>query len=659
MINAILRDGRFAVCLFACCLVSVAFGKVFDPRDFGAVGNGTNDDTRAIQQAIDAAFAANGSVAFAPGEYLTGELHLRHGSCLRGEPCNRYNYFLEKPVVRLRMRKDETSRCLLNISGARGTRMTGLDLVGPGRTCPRQVHGVLLDHEKYGPCHDSPVIDSCFIREFSGDGCHFYQIFVFTFRFTTISGCGGNGVWMRGWDGFMTDCTLAGNRGAGFYSPNGASCTFTGNRVEWNREGGIRMFGNSFHNVTGNYFDRCGTAGLVLDRCKRMTVTGNVFYRCGKKEWSGADGSAGLRMAGCTGVTVVGNVCSWGVDDTRQGLPSPDVGFLLVSNRECVVSGNTLNEGAVKELIADRGGSENCVVKDNPGSLVSAGSLRWQRLPDLLVCDRASAEVRIYDSRQPMAEKDACLWRWRPAEDQSLPGDVRQTLAADLVECRPSADGREIRVLGGRGWAIVDRRSRRAVACGMSGGRGLAIERIDDGCVAVASQGEKGAVELFRLAADGTPARRMQVMAFKSPNGLFWDGAKQELWVLDAAGLHVRAVERRDGGVALGGGSDFPVPDAEAGRDLMPSREYRFVAVPTANRIRFFDLDGRAWKQENTLEVSGLTCYDPASIFSAVAIRGGKDGASDTVWLERDGGVSVFRTLPGAAFMRARWIDPD
>ena len=55
MINAILRGGRFAVCLFACCLVSVAFGKVFDPRDFGAVGNGTNDDTRAIRGGKDGA----------------------------------------------------------------------------------------------------------------------------------------------------------------------------------------------------------------------------------------------------------------------------------------------------------------------------------------------------------------------------------------------------------------------------------------------------------------------------------------------------------------------------------------------------------------------------------------------------------------------------
>jgi Pectate lyase superfamily protein len=53
-------------------------------RDFGATGDGSTDDTAALQQAIDAARAAGGIVYCPPGTYLTRRLSLYSNVHLRG-----------------------------------------------------------------------------------------------------------------------------------------------------------------------------------------------------------------------------------------------------------------------------------------------------------------------------------------------------------------------------------------------------------------------------------------------------------------------------------------------------------------------------------------------------------------------------------------------
>lgn len=63
-------------------------------RDFGAVGDGSNLDTKAIQGAIDEAATTGGSVLLPPGRYLCGtlflrsnvSLHLSAGAVLLGSP---------------------------------------------------------------------------------------------------------------------------------------------------------------------------------------------------------------------------------------------------------------------------------------------------------------------------------------------------------------------------------------------------------------------------------------------------------------------------------------------------------------------------------------------------------------------------------------------
>jgi hypothetical protein len=57
--------------------IGAAPQPVFDPRSYGAAGDGVTNDAVAIQQAIDAAAGTGGSVALAGGTFLTGSLTLK------------------------------------------------------------------------------------------------------------------------------------------------------------------------------------------------------------------------------------------------------------------------------------------------------------------------------------------------------------------------------------------------------------------------------------------------------------------------------------------------------------------------------------------------------------------------------------------------------
>jgi polygalacturonase len=76
---------RFRTCLASIVAIAAfsyaaAAQRVFDVRDYGATGRKTDDARPAIQKAIDACGKVGGGrVYLPPGEYTTGQLHLRTG----------------------------------------------------------------------------------------------------------------------------------------------------------------------------------------------------------------------------------------------------------------------------------------------------------------------------------------------------------------------------------------------------------------------------------------------------------------------------------------------------------------------------------------------------------------------------------------------------
>jgi hypothetical protein len=332
-------------------------------RQFGAKGDGKTDDTKSIQSTIDAAAERGGSVYVPPGLYPSAELQMRPHVSIIGIPAWDYEHGFGS-VIRL---SDEHARCLLNITGAFGATVAGLSL--DGGHLGTGVHGVWLNKPDYGKQEDTFRIERCQIANFSGDGVRLTRAWCFSIRHSMIAYNGGDGISLRGWDGFLLDNWLSGNHGAGFAArEENASCTFTANRIEWNREGMLIIGGNGY-NITGNFFDRAGTCGLAVVGGKQMSISGNFVKRSGKIAAPGTYDSSQIRLERTRGVTCCGNNLEAGRDDNGRGVWSPSYGIVYKELQNCVIANNVLDDGAIQRLMADLGGhGEGLVVKDNPGS---------------------------------------------------------------------------------------------------------------------------------------------------------------------------------------------------------------------------------------------------------------------------------------------------
>ncbi|MBQ8311545.1 MAG: right-handed parallel beta-helix repeat-containing protein [Clostridia bacterium] len=342
--------------------------------DFGAVGDGVTDCTKAIQAALDAAAECRGIVQIPVGEYAVGKLKM-HGNSVSMHGAGGWGYRVEgssKLVL-----NDPSADCLLDITGAFACTIQGVSFIG--RNLGSGIHGIKICWEEYngGGQEDSTTIDHCQIRQFSGDGVHFEHVWAFSVRHSMLAANAGAGLFVDGWDAFILDNEISGNRGGGIV---GGACfssmTCTGNRIEWNRAGGVIIPEGNVHNLTGNYFDRSFGPGLLLGAnggVKHLSATGNVFYRNGayRDDYALADPlhSCHVYMKDCKGVVISGNTFRVGCDDNRKGYNSPDYGFVLDDCDACIVKDNAGYCGALKEIVLLKGDNSTCVISDNVASL--------------------------------------------------------------------------------------------------------------------------------------------------------------------------------------------------------------------------------------------------------------------------------------------------
>jgi hypothetical protein len=340
--------------------------------DFGAKRDGTTDDTAAIQKAMDQAAINNGAIFIPEGNYLCSELKVPAGIGVYGLPA--WSYGKGQGTI---LKFKGGSACLINLTGSFGAYLYGLCL--HGGNIEGEAHGILVDKPDYGKQEDTPRIDMCRIERFTGDGIRLERIWCFVVRHSHCYGNKGCGLRVRGWDGFILDNWFSGNGKAGYgsYEEN-ASNTITGNRIEWNREGGIVICGGSHYNITGNYIDRSGRCGLALlpregqKHCHTLAITGNVIYRSGKPDWGKGDGfdSAHVRLEYAKGLTFTGNSLNSGRDDGGRGDYSPEYGIIMKGLEYSVIKDNVAYLGALKQLFLDQGEhGEGVIIKDNVGSL--------------------------------------------------------------------------------------------------------------------------------------------------------------------------------------------------------------------------------------------------------------------------------------------------
>ena len=349
----------------------------FNLRDFGATGDGKTDDTRAIQRALDAAGEVQGAVFVPPGVYLCADLRMRPHTALVGEAT--WNY--QVPGGTVLQLSTGAAKCLLDIGGATGVVIDGLAF--EGGSLGNAVHGIFLDKPDKGDLEDAIRIERCRVTYFTGDGVKLRRAWVYSVRHSMLGFNGGDGLNLRGWDGFVTDNWFALNNGAGFAArEDNSSCTFTANRIEWNNQENMLIMGGKGYQITGNLFDYAGTRGLALRndgrlRCSHMTITGNFFRGNGKYADPATHDSCHIFIEGADGVTCVGNDFQAKYDEYYGTSWSPGHGIVCKDLQNSVIANNVLHEGATQQLIVDQGGhAEGVVLRDNPGSLFKVSSDR-------------------------------------------------------------------------------------------------------------------------------------------------------------------------------------------------------------------------------------------------------------------------------------------
>ncbi|MDR1630997.1 MAG: right-handed parallel beta-helix repeat-containing protein [Oscillospiraceae bacterium] len=357
---------------------------LFDITDFGAVGDGKTLCTAAVQRALDKAGMVCGGVVVPPGNYLCGELRVPRGVNISGSHAWSFRHG-GSSILTL---ASANERCLLNFTGAVGCTIQGISL--EGSNLGECIHGIYLSNPEYNGAgeEDTPTIEDCRVSGFSGDAVHLNHIWCFSVRHCMLAFCGGHGLYVNGWDGFVLDNWMSGNHGAGLFGDKAiCSMTLTGNRVEWNRLAGFYIHSGNTLNITGNYFDRSGGPAIDLNnpsgcRTETVTITGNVFNRSGAGDFAerapaDSHDSAHVRMERCANTVLSGNSFRCGMNDGGGGVLSPDYSVVLRHLRGCVIKDNAMLCGAVKQNILDLGGhEEGVIIKDNVG-VESAKNSQW------------------------------------------------------------------------------------------------------------------------------------------------------------------------------------------------------------------------------------------------------------------------------------------
>ena len=339
--------------------------------EFGAVGDNSTDNTKAIQKALDEASLCEGKVIVPPGKYLTGKLKLKgKGVTIEGSASWSYRGVGGSVLIL----NDDKAECLIDITGSFGCSIINLNLTTSLNT-NNIIHGIKLYWDKYngGSEEDTPKIDGCKICNFTGDGIHFEHVWCFSVRHSMIAYNKGNGIFIDGWDGFILDNWFSYNEGYGLLGGNVvASISLTGNRVEWNTKGGFKIpFGDSF-NITGNFFDRGEGPALDLGGEKQVslaTITSNIFRRPGaSNNPNDKYDSCHLRLTNCKNITVISNTMRLGRNDGGGGILSPNYGLVIRNCECCTISYNTMDKSVLKELFVLEN-NNNCIIDNNIGSI--------------------------------------------------------------------------------------------------------------------------------------------------------------------------------------------------------------------------------------------------------------------------------------------------
>lgn len=315
---------------------------------YGAVGNGTTDDTTAINNAL-AACPAGGVVWLAPGlTYATSApitippqvtlqgFHGAHLDTLQHPQIKPLASFTGAAVILMVDQATGGYSITSNEQRIRGVTIDCSNLTGStidGIQAQGLVHGVYLDDVaiRSAPSHGIAVVSN-------GSGS------AYSWRGTRVRVISSGGI---GFSVAMTDCTWidceslsAGSHG--WFLGSCANTHLVGCRSEWSAFDGFNLSGSTGtgtgsggFTMTGCSTDRNGHNGVFFNSLTGngpVVVTGLMVRRDGRNGGSGGGNYAGLQITSTTAPVVVnGLTCYPGVDDNGSGTSSPQYGVSITS----------------------------------------------------------------------------------------------------------------------------------------------------------------------------------------------------------------------------------------------------------------------------------------------------------------------------------------
>ncbi|WP_454323269.1 glycosyl hydrolase family 28-related protein [Streptomyces ambofaciens] len=358
----------------------------------GAVGDGANDDTMAIQTAIDA--CAPGGIVYLPrGVYkTTATLDLKNGVSLVGSHANLmvgpgmtgedYPCYIQPAmpftgtsVIQIIGEDDGEHPA---ISGEQ--RLTNLMLDGS------QLTGTSIDGIFAKGNVQNVVMDNFTVRQMPNNGmvtADVGGVFPYSWRLhhVMVDNCHSNGILFTGnTDLTLDDVQVIGCFAQGVVLTNCTNTQVTNCRAEWCGSHGFR--------ITGAWGDWQGSGGMLMANCSTDRNGGNGIFidatgktpiqldnihtrRDGRNGGAGGGGYAGLNCTGATVPILVGLItCYPGVDDGGASTNSPQYGVRIATCSYVSVMGGFLH--AQTAGWSDGGG--NTIVRRGPNIAERTGS---------------------------------------------------------------------------------------------------------------------------------------------------------------------------------------------------------------------------------------------------------------------------------------------
>lgn len=375
---------------------------------YNAQGNGTTDDTAAIQAALNAT-PAGGICYMPPGQYATtAPLTIPPYVTLQGSHGGNEAQSKTSPTPSCILPKasfvgDAVIKILDQQSGGYSTlasEITIRSLTIDGTALPANVDGIQATGQIQGI-----ILEDVQIREVTRNGFNTLinasappgpqYPFCLHFRRVSVLWSGGTGVVLNNaTDSNFYDVYCLGNSSWGWYIAGSGGSTWVGCRAEWSGFDGFYLATNSgTETFVGCSTDRNTRSGFFADA---SASTGTIVLDGCRATRDGAGsvsaGYAGLKVLNTTRPVLASNFyVKTGADDGGGGLTTPQYGVSATGSSQVTVSSGQL--GAVTSGWFDGGGNtlftRGSTVTGTGITSTTAGTLELQKANNL--SDVASA----------------------------------------------------------------------------------------------------------------------------------------------------------------------------------------------------------------------------------------------------------------------------